>query len=385
MIKEVVLLVESPFVKRDYDRFGVELIEKYFKVRVFDLTPWINPHFWAVRRADQVHHLPGYTAINSFSDLKSELDSTNGDLFIDYLSAKPRAEKTRKELKLRYIPRVAVAWGLLPLPNRNLAQRLTALWRYRTHRHIVAMSWVHRYFSALFRTEVPPEFLVLTGAAGLELPSAKLARHIWTHTTDYDTYLSLRDLPVEGRRPYAVYIDEDCAYHTDFIHDHIRPFVTAEKFYPALMQFFKSFEERTGLEVAIAAHPRSRWDIHSELLAGRTPEYGRTAELIRSAKLAFTHASTSISFAVLYQVPLVFLTSNEMEDSLYREEVRLRKDYFGAPLVNIDKTDDSSYDLRCLETVNATAYDAYRELYVKKIGTPELPSWEVFARRIREL
>jgi hypothetical protein len=179
-----------------------------------------------------------------------------------------------------------------------------------------------------------------------------------------------------------VYADEDLAFHPDLAALHIKPMVTPEKFYPPLMAFFDDFEERTGLNVVIAAHPRSRWDLRQDLLKGRRAVYGKTAELMHGAQLVFAHASTSISFAVLSEVPLALLTSDELNDSFYGDEIRVRQELFDVSPINIDRTKPTDFDLAHLLRINHRAYEGYCEKYIKTAGTPDLPSWEIFARAI---
>ena len=45
-MKEIVILSPGPFFKRDYDRFGIELLKKKFVIKILDFTAWLNPIFW---------------------------------------------------------------------------------------------------------------------------------------------------------------------------------------------------------------------------------------------------------------------------------------------------------------------------------------------------
>ena len=46
-IKKIIHLLDNLFCKRDYDRFGIELLEANgFEVSVWDLTPIINPDIY---------------------------------------------------------------------------------------------------------------------------------------------------------------------------------------------------------------------------------------------------------------------------------------------------------------------------------------------------
>ena len=44
-IKKVIYIIETRFNKRDYDRFGIEILKKNgFEVEVWDFTPFLGSH-----------------------------------------------------------------------------------------------------------------------------------------------------------------------------------------------------------------------------------------------------------------------------------------------------------------------------------------------------
>jgi hypothetical protein len=380
-MKKLLLLVETPFSRRDYERFGVEVLEKFFTVDVFDLTEWIRPTF-AEKYSDVVFHYSGRHAFKRFEDLRDALKAGGYDFVIDYTDASNRIARVHEILKKLHIPRCIVAAGPLPESRPSLWLRLRAL-RHRTRKFGLIFDFLRQKMGPSSKYDAP-DYALLAGSAsttGRALPGGAQAKPIWAHSLDYDIFRRVRDLPAPVER-YAVYADEDLAYHSDFAALHIKPMVTPGKFYPAVMAYFDMLESRTGLKVVIAAHPRSRWDLRADLLTGRDAVYGKTAELIRGAQLVFAHASTSISFAVLSDVPLALLTSDELNNSFYSDEIRVRERLFGVSAINIDHLDQKDFDLPHLMRVNHAAYADYREKYIKTAGTPDLPSWEIFAQAI---
>ena len=45
-MRNVILIPPSPFKKRDYDRYGIKTLKKYFNVSIMDLSPWVYPQTW---------------------------------------------------------------------------------------------------------------------------------------------------------------------------------------------------------------------------------------------------------------------------------------------------------------------------------------------------
>lgn len=377
----ILIITDSIFTKRDYDRFGIEVLEQYFTVNVLDFTPWLKPHVWEVH-SNIAHSFPGYHPIFNAVDFKEYLLDVENCLAIDYLGPGIKSKRIREKLSLLGIRRTVVSMGLMPeLPKKTFPQQLKRL-KYRTNIIRLIASQINYLVSSKVKKETPPDIALVSGTESLKNHRIQHAQKIWAHTFDYDIYLNLGRAASGIPRPYAVFIDQDIAHHSDLSLGW-KPFVRQEIYYPALIRFFEKFEQATGMEVIFAAHPRSQWELRPHLLAGRVPVYGKTAELIRDSQLTFSHASTSISFAVLWRIPLVFLTTDELEESDYREEIIARSQLFKAPLINIDREDQIKIDLAAWLAINQEAYDAYKERYIKKPGTPELPVWEIFAANIK--
>ncbi|MCY6330063.1 hypothetical protein ACIXCI_15985 [Bacteroides fragilis] len=78
-------------------------------------------------------------------------------------------------------------------------------------------------------------------------------------------------------------------------------------------EFFNRLEQRNGMKVVIAAHPKAiKYKTH-DYFNHRTVYWGVTNELVRNAKLVIMHFSTSVSFSVLYNKPVVFVSMPEIK------------------------------------------------------------------------
>ena len=62
-MQEIIILAPGPFLKRDYDRFGIELLKKNFIIKILDFTAWINPVLWKTYK-DKVYRCEEYFAIS---------------------------------------------------------------------------------------------------------------------------------------------------------------------------------------------------------------------------------------------------------------------------------------------------------------------------------
>ena len=47
-MKKILILTDIGFSKRDYTRFGVNILEKKYKVDILDFTEWLSPRYWKI-------------------------------------------------------------------------------------------------------------------------------------------------------------------------------------------------------------------------------------------------------------------------------------------------------------------------------------------------
>jgi hypothetical protein len=181
---------------------------------------------------------------------------------------------------------------------------------------------------------------------------------------DYDSYVlsrtDSRPRLVEGR--YAVFLDSNLPYHSDLTfcgYTRLEP----HRYFRALNRFFGLLEQSYGVRIAIAAHPRASYDEAS--FEGRPLIRMSTAVLVRDAEFVLSHTSTSMSYAVLNNKPLLFLYTADMathyENSFVRE-MRCFADVLRAPICNVDEiTDGAAVDVH---SVDRSAYQRYKYNYL---------------------
>ena len=177
---------------------------------------------------------------------------------------------------------------------------------------------------------------------------------------------------------HIVFLDQNLPFHGDFTLQKRRAPATAEKYFPALCQFFDRLEQELGLPVVIAAHPRAAYA--QEGYSG--PDYfgrrkliaGQTLPLIFDSALVLTHYSTAVNFAVMAKKPLVLLDSSEIERS-EGHIIRSMSSHLGALVLNIDQPGIPLPEE--LVRIDSEAYTRYFHNYIKEEGSPEKPFWQI--------
>ncbi len=383
-VNTIFLIVETPLRERDYDRFGIDILSRQFKVRVVDCTAWLNPEYWE-KYSDFRFEFSGYVSVSSWAEFSDQFNSVPGtSIVIDYLLVRGGHHSAiRGWLRAKKIPLVVVFTGVLPNFNfRGVARLRNIVGRVRDD--AIKAGYILRRIIA---PENPParlaDIAILSGKASLRKPRANAWEKIWAHSFDYDLYLKYRNIPSQ-RSGDAVFLDQNLVYHPDLMITGSRQSTTAAEYFPVLNRFFHIFEQRSGLRVIIAAQPRAQYAFRSDIFGGREIVSGKTAELVRDSEIVFAHYSASISFPVLWVKPIVLLTSNALQASWARPYIEGFKKALKVPLLNLDVYRAEDIVVADWKKLSERDYERYKRLHIKIAGTPDQPIWELFSNYINE-
>ena len=87
---------------------------------------------------------------------------------------------------------------------------------------------------------------------------------------------------------------------------------TSSNTYPALINLFNQLEEIFGLDVIIAAHPKTKHKKRPDYFGKRIVYSDKTLELIQSSKFVITRNSSSITYALNEDIPIIFIYTDEI-------------------------------------------------------------------------
>lgn len=135
---------------------------------------------------------------------------------------------------------------------------------------------------------------------------------------------------------YAVFCDQFFPEHPDFEYlgginriDEIKI-----KYRNELNSFFDYLEKKYSVRIVIAAHPKSNYK--GDEFGGRDIIRGKTMELVKNAEFSVVHGSMSISYSVLFNVPIILAMTDEMlAMDYFKRQSFLYSDYFGLTVYNI--------------------------------------------------
>jgi len=188
-------------------------------------------------------------------------------------------------------------------------------------------------------------------------------KNIYVNHYDYDKYLLLKDRKSKKfHYKYAVFLDLNLPFQTDLS-------ITAEKYldpasyHSSLNNFFEKIESYHSVKVVIAAHYKT--DMKNNLFRNRICIQGLTGELVKNSLFVISHHSSSISFPILFNKPIIFIYTNEMKKLYFYSRYKWISEiahYLGNKPINIDKKFDLSKIFRYWH--NSTKYEQYIKSYL---------------------
>jgi len=360
------------------DFFINHLIQEGFSIEYWDLSNIFFPHInfsWEVER-DYVTKIHNYAEIDDMI-LSQDINSCFFIVNITFsgLVIKLYRILTRYNCTLIYFDRT----GLPPF-SRNGSFLLMV---FKNHRHYLRIEKIKKKFideiAIIYKKIGLIKNYDIVFAAGSveELKYNSLSEVISINYFDYDSYLTVKyNTSRIIKNEYCVFLDDNIIYNTDFKMSNIKT-VTETLYYKSLRAFFDRLENKYNLIVVIAAHPKA--DYKGNEFGNREIIKGKTNELVKDCNFAITHYSTSISFAILYKKPIIFIYTNELEDLIYCQTIKHYAHILGASIFNIDKiqSEDDLMQAKIIN-VNYSKYEDYKYKYLTSKLTENKLSSNIF-------
>ena len=276
-----------------------------------------------------------------------------------------------------------IVWGAVPVNPLNKWIRLLQIFSNPVG---IAKHFYFRQKAALYRRLklVRPFDIVFAGGEFMQAHNRFAARVIPINSSDYDQYrqVKLANPPplVEGR--YAVFLD---VYLTDHPDNKVMGWsrIAPDPYFGALNRFFERLEEKFGIEIVIAAHPKADYR-NINPFNGRRIIQNCTPQLVKDCTFVVSHSSLSQSQAILNQKPIVFVYTTEMTSvykHTYVNEIYDAAAYLDAALYNIDEI--YSNDQIDLKKVDLVRYENYKYSFLVSRESEHKATSEIFWNAIK--
>lgn len=385
MIKKVIFLLESPFTKRDFERYGIEILKNHeFVIEIWDISPFLNPNFYKNHIPDDLLKPIYHKLLKSKIEIKNLLFKLKkNDIIMSLISVNKRSVFIFKFLSsnkinfgFSFVNTIPVSLSPLSLKNRFLNLIINP--KLFIERILNLGS-----FNKSFKTY--PNYIIVGGKRSLDLVKKKnliteKTTIIKTHTRDYDIFLKNKNIKSSFDEDFIVFLDEFAPYHPDSLFFANRPDCYPETYYPDINRFFSNIEMKTKLKVVISAHPRSNYNKIGNPFDGRKIIYNDTPNQVKNSKLVLVHASTSVNFAILFNKPLISINSSKYSKS-YQHSINVLSNELSINSYDISKKIKGNF----LKNFNfdQKIYNKYKELYIKTRDSENLNQWDIFSNYIK--
>lgn len=141
-------------------------------------------------------------------------------------------------------------------------------------------------------------------------------------------------------------------------------------------KFFERVEEKFYKNVEIVAHPKSNYKL--DTFGGRKIIKNDTLKLVEKSLCVLSHHSTSVSYAVILNKPIIFFYTNEMEVLYKSGHIQFMKtlaDILGMPCINIERE-----KLKNIPKVDSILYERYKYNYLITENSENLTNKEIIKR-----
>jgi len=382
-MKKILILTPFTFIQRDHKRFGIDILKKFFEIKIIDFSPWFYPSYYKEFCEENLSSNE-YISITKESDfLDLHVENKNFIIF-DFLDTTKKSFWVRSKLKNK--SSIFLTFDINPIPQAKIPIK-TLIKKY-----INFLPQPRLFFLSIFKllvnkfyNKISNNISDISVHAALRPTTLKSKKKLFAHSMDYDVYLKIKknkylesEIP-----PYALFIDQDHFTHPDLKIFNYDSAITENKYYSSLLNFFKNFKIKTGLDIKFAVHPKSRNKKLKDLLKGVDFSLGKTAELIKNSSLVLLHSSTALSFAILFKKPTIFIITDELKKSWLWPRIKMFSKHVGKKPVNIDEDLESQLNLKEIFKFDKEKYLKYKNQYLKAPNSPDIPLWEIVCNYLK--
>ena len=387
--KQIIYLINSPLSERDFNRFGIKNWGvNGWKVNVFDATSFLHPKLWRYVVGDKLS--VNFEGLKIFTNIKSLLSALNNlqhkVVFIDMLGFSVAEMRIRK-IAHNHGLLVRMLLGSIPEP-KNKINILNIFGLFKSPILFIKklFFFIKNKAKQIRAKRYSPDYLVVGGTKSMSGINDKKISIIKAHNFDYDTIIQENYIKSNKKNNSLVFIDEDGPYHSDFIYSGIKPFVTLDKYYPVIDFGLSEMGKSLKLNIKIAAHPRSNYGAKQTKYKYPILEK-KTFELIKDADVVVAHMSTALQWAVIMKKPIIFVTTDEIQNEFYARSYAKYIDCFattlGKKVVNLSDL-SSINNWSDYLNVDEEKYEKYIETYIKTKGSQQKLVWDIVIEHIQK-
>lgn len=331
--QKVVFLVEDVITKRDYNRAGATFLESLgHQVEVWQIIlgkPVVFDYGELKYKGDNYRQFNKNEFIHIVKSNRDAIYIT-GRLydFTHWILCKYNCKFIVTEGFLATIGNSndLISDSLLKRIKRTIGKVIKKR-RLKDNFRIIKELCQRRWYRFRCKSSQKSPVTIITGThylASVRIPKEELKGNVlYIHAKDYDYYIETQRIDSKQREKHILYcdsafVDED--YHVakaghDMMSEEYNVYVHREEYFQQIETLFQKLEDYYGVPVVVAGHPHVIYKQGE--FGGREIIREKTCELARDAKLFITNCSTAMSFAILYDKPILFIQNERFKKTRF--------------------------------------------------------------------
>jgi hypothetical protein len=369
-MQHILFLGRNGFFKRDFQRFQIKQLSKKFKVSFLDLSNLCNKKFYKKEKKN-FFSSEVLLKIKSLKKFKNFISKNKISCVLDISNPNSKAlDVFRKIINNNNIKLVNFQTSLYPIFKRNLFLKMKYFFRVvflnrKLFLYYVTKLYKSNYFKKKNFHNFFYDLIFCIGEDGVKLifEKYKKPKYIFANSLDFELFKNEKQFKKE-KQNYILFLDQYLPFHNAYIHREIPPFATSEKYYKSLKKFFDFIEQTLKTKIIISAHPRSNYKNFEHFFGKRKViSYKKTNYFISRSLAVINYTSTAMNFAIIHNKPIIFYTSDEINNSHDAYRVNFLSEQLGSVLYNIDKF--SKIKNKSLLKINKFKYRDYKNRYIR--------------------
>ena len=370
-MQHVLFLGRNGFFKRDFQRFQIKELSKKCKVSFLDLSNLCNKKFYDKEKRN-FFNAKQLVKVNSIDHFKKFIEKNEINYVLDV--SNPNSKELnifRNIINKNNIKLVNFQTSLYPIFKRNLFLKIKYFFRVVFLNKKLLSYYIKKVFKLNFlsrknKVKFFYDLIFCIGNEGVasDFRNGKKTKYVFANSLDFENYKIKKNFKKESQN-YILFLDQYLPYHNAYTHREIPPFVTPDKYYKSLIKFFNYLEKYFKTKIIIAKHPRSNYKNLKNIFGKRkTISYKKTNDFISKSMAVINYTSTAMSFAIIHSKPLIFYTSNEINNSHDAYHVNFLSKQLGSVVYNIDEIPIIEKNKSLLK-INKYKYKNYLNRYIR--------------------
>ncbi len=369
-------------LKLETDWYMSYLISKKMEVKFWDLTGIYSnkQHPANILKRDYVEPIKNF---RQFGKKLKEIRDENA-VYIILINYGGRFNRIFRLLKKYDCRSYYLGWGNFPFPQNKYSKKILRLLRHPISSIRIILEILIAKFSIKFSLVKPYDVIFFAGYYSYNMYSnmfSNRCKKIPINLIDYDKYsLLLNKKKRIIKERYCLFLDINLPYHGDIPINRLS-YIKPGPYYQSLNKCFEQVESEYGIQVVIAAHPGSQYN--HDLFKERKVLKGVTHELVKDCDFVISHNSTSISYAVLNEKPVILIYTDEMARKYRDYIIPLMHNmavHLDAAIYNIDQSKDDQ-EIK-YNKVNKRKYNNYKYEFLTTRESEDQLTRDIFYKEI---